>query len=67
MGEKMKKTMAEISSDLDAHEKICSERNKNIELQFSGVNARLKRLEVILMSSTGAIIILLVGLVFKGV
>ena len=63
----MKKTIAEISSDLDAHEKICSERNKNIELQFSGVNARLKRLEVILMSSTGAIIILLVGLVFKGV
>tara|TARA_R110002124_G_scaffold85112_2_gene221025 strand:+ start:97 stop:288 length:192 start_codon:yes stop_codon:yes gene_type:complete len=63
----MKKTMAEISSDLDAHEKICSERNKNIELQFSGVNARLKRLEVILMSTTGAIIILLVGLVFKGV
>ena len=63
----MKKTMAQISGDLDAHEKICSERNKNIELQFSGVNARLKRLEVILMSTTGAIIILLVGLVFKGV
>ena len=63
----MKKTIAQISSDLDAHEKICSERNKNIELQFSGVNARLKRLEVILMSTTDAIIILLVSLVFKGV
>ena len=63
----MKKTIAEISSDLDAHEKICSERNKNIELQFSGVNARLKRLEIILMSSTGAIIVLLVSLVFKGI
>ena len=63
----MKKTIAEISSDLDAHENICAERNKNIELQFSGVNARLKRLEVILMSSTGAIIILLIGLVVKGI
>ena len=63
----MKKTIAEISSDLDAHEKICSERNKNIELQFSGVNARLKRLEVILMSSTGAIIVMLLSLVFKAV
>tara|TARA_R110000787_G_scaffold97009_1_gene200545 strand:+ start:118 stop:309 length:192 start_codon:yes stop_codon:yes gene_type:complete len=63
----MKKTISEISSDLDAHEKICSERSKNIELQFSGVNARLKRLEIILMSSTGAIIVLLVSLVFKGI
>ena len=62
----MKKTMVELSGDLDAHEKICSERNKNIELQFSAVNARLKRLEVILMTSTGAIIVMLLSLVAKG-
>ena len=62
----MKKTMVELSGDLDAHEKICSERNKNIELQFSAVNARLKRLEVILMTSTGAIIVMLLSLVVKG-
>lgn len=62
----MRKTMVELSGDLDAHEKICSERNKNIELQFSAVNARLKRLEVILMTSTGAIIVMLLSLVIKG-
>jgi hypothetical protein len=61
----MKKTMAELSKDLDLHESVCAERSKNIELQFAGVNARLKRLEVILMSSTGAIILLLIGLVVK--
>jgi len=60
------KTVVELSSDLDAHEKICCERSKNIELQFSGVNARLKRLEVILMTSTGAIIVMLLSLVIKG-
>lgn len=52
---------------LQAHEKVCEERNKNIQLQFAGVNARLKRLEVIIMSTTSAIILLLVGLVIKGV
>jgi|TARA_R110000782_G_scaffold42933_1_gene97227 hypothetical protein len=62
----MKKTMVELSSDLEAHEKICCERSKGIELQFSGVNARLKRLEVILMTSTGAIIVMLLSLVVKG-
>jgi predicted nucleic acid-binding Zn ribbon protein len=62
----MKKTMVELSGDLDAHEKICSERNKNIELQFYAVNARLKRLEVILMTSTGAIIVMLLSLVITG-
>tara|TARA_Y100000401_G_C8255717_1_gene190624 strand:+ start:138 stop:314 length:177 start_codon:yes stop_codon:yes gene_type:complete len=52
---------------LQAHEKVCEERSKNIQLQFAGVNARLKRLEVIIMSTTSAIILLLVGLVIKGV
>tara|TARA_R110000796_G_scaffold43259_1_gene106274 strand:- start:834 stop:1025 length:192 start_codon:yes stop_codon:yes gene_type:complete len=62
----MKKTVTELAKDLEAHDRVCSERSKNIELQFAGVNARLKRLEVIMMSSTGAIILLLIGLVFKG-
>jgi len=62
----MSKTVTELAKDLEAHDLVCSERSKNIELQFAGVNARLKRLEVIMMSSTGAIILLLIGLVFKG-
>jgi len=59
------KTVMELSADLEGYEKLSTERNKNIELQFSGVNARLKRLEVILMSTTGAIILMLLGLVFR--
>mgnify|MGYP000005718248 FL=1 len=62
----MKKTVAELSKDLDSHEQVCSERSKNIELQFAGVNARLKRLEVIIMSTTAAIILMLITVVMQG-
>jgi hypothetical protein len=51
--------------NLEAHERVCEERSKNIQLQFSAVNSRLKRLELIIMSTTSAIILLLIGLVFK--
>ena len=63
---KMKKTVTELATSLDAHEQICGERSKNIELQFAGVNARLKRLEVIIMTTTGAIILLLATVVIQG-
>ena len=63
----MKKTVTELAKDLEAHDRICSERSKNIELQFAGVNARLKRLEVIIMTTTGAIILLLTTVVIQGV
>tara|TARA_R110000751_G_scaffold9467_1_gene35486 strand:+ start:377 stop:568 length:192 start_codon:yes stop_codon:yes gene_type:complete len=62
----MKKTVTELSKDLDAHDRVCSERSKNIELQFAGVNARLKRLEVIIMTASGAIILLLATVVLQG-
>jgi hypothetical protein len=62
----MKKTVTELSKDLEAHDLVCSERSKNIELQFAGVNARLKRLEVIIMTTTGAIILLLATVVIQG-
>lgn len=62
----MKKTVTELARDLEAHDRICSERSKNIELQFAGVNARLKRLEVIIMTTTGAIILLLTTVVIQG-
>jgi len=62
----MKKTVTELSTNLDAHDCVCRERSKNIELQFAGVNARLKRLEVIIMTTTGAIILLLATVVIQG-
>ena len=58
--------MVKKDLSLEAHERVCEERSKNVELQFSAVNARLKRLEIIIMSTTSAIILLLIGLVIKG-
>ena len=52
---------------LEAHERVCEERSKSLQLQFSAVNSRLKRLEIIIMSTTSAIILLLIGLVLKSV
>ena len=58
-------TIQQVKSDIDAHIDICAVRYESIEKEMRGVNARLKRLESILVSSAGAIVILLVGLVFK--
>lgn len=43
---------------MDTHEAVCAER-------YNGINARLKRLEGILIASGGAIILLLLSLVLK--
>ena len=51
-------TIGEVKGQLDTHEAVCAER-------YLGINARLKRLEQILITSAGAIIILLIGLVTK--
>jgi hypothetical protein len=48
----------EVEAKLMTHEAVCAER-------YAGINARLKRLEQILMASAGTIILLLVGLVIK--
>ena len=44
-----------LSAQLDKHEAICAER-------YDQINARLKRLERIIMGTAGATIILLMGL-----
>jgi|TARA_R110000824_G_scaffold372334_1_gene562469 predicted nucleic acid-binding Zn ribbon protein len=59
LSEQIAKDLAELTAHLNTHEAVCSER-------FSMVSARLKRLELVIMSSAGAIILLLIGLVFKG-
>ena len=40
------------------HEEVCAVR-------YEGINARLKRIEHILIGSAGAIILLLIGVVLK--
>jgi hypothetical protein len=50
--------MDDIESRLNSHEAVCAER-------YTGINARLKRLEQILLLSAGFIITTLLALVLK--
>lgn len=47
---------AEVAAALSTHEAVCAERYKNIELQFRSSNARLKRMETIMVGAAAAII-----------
>jgi len=48
----------DTAARLSTHEAVCAER-------YAGINARLKRLEQILIGSAGAIIILLLTVTLK--
>jgi hypothetical protein len=48
----------EVDHRLTTHEEVCA-------LRYEAINARLKRLESILMASAGAIILLLLSIVLK--
>jgi predicted nucleic acid-binding Zn ribbon protein len=50
--------MSDIENKLSTHEAVCAER-------YTGINARLKRLEQILLASAGAIILLLLSVALK--
>jgi len=51
-------TIKEVEAHLETHEAVCAERWKEtIE--------RIKRLEVILISSAGAVILLMAGMLWK--
>ena len=50
--------VTEVEARLTTHESVCAQR-------YEGINARLKRLETILIGSAGAIILLLLNLVIK--
>ena len=51
--------MDDVAFKLNTHEEVCA-------IRYAGINARLKRLEQILIGSAGAIIMLLLSLVLKG-
>lgn len=52
-------TISEVESKIDGHIDVCAVRYEGIEVQMRGVNARLKRLEAIMIGVAGAIIALL--------
>ena len=54
----MDQHVVDIDHRLSTHEEICA-------LRYEAINARLKRLESILMASAGAIILLLLSIVLK--
>jgi hypothetical protein len=58
-------TINEVENKIDAHVDVCAVRYEGIEREMRGVNARLKRIEAIFITSAGAIIILLAHLVTR--
>lgn len=58
-------TVNEVNAKIDSHIDICSVRYEGIEREMRGVNARLKRLETIMIGGAGTIIFLLVNLLLK--
>ena len=59
-------TVSEVDAKIDAHIDVCAVRYEAISNDMRGVNARLKRLETILLGAAGTIIILLLNLAMKG-
>ncbi len=46
----------QVESRLDTHEQVCALRYQNIELQFKASNARLKRIEQLMIAAAGGVI-----------
>lgn len=42
---------------LETHEQVCALRYQNIELQFKASNARLKRIEQLMITAAGGVIV----------
>ena len=59
-------TVKEVDSKVTSHIDVCCIRYDAIQDQIRAVHARLKRLEQLLISAGGAIILLLLSLVLKG-
>jgi hypothetical protein len=56
-------TIIEVEAKVDSHIDVCAVRYEGIAVEMRGVNARLKRIEQILISVAGALILFLAGLV----
>jgi len=54
-----------VNAKIDAHVDVCAVRYEGIERETRGINARLKRLEAILIGGSGSIILLLIGIIVK--
>jgi len=59
-------TLSEVDHKINAHVDVCAIRYEGIEKETRGIHARIKRLEQILISGGGAIIMLLLTMILKG-
>lgn len=60
-------SLLEVEAKVDSHIDVCAVRYDGIAEQMRGINARLKRIEQMIMTVAGSVILLLVGLVVKGI
>jgi hypothetical protein len=58
-------TVNSVDKKIDSHIDVCAVRYEKIECEMRGMNARLKRIEMVFLGSAGAIILLLLNLVLK--
>jgi len=54
-----KATVQSVNAKIETHEQVCAER-------MNEILARIRRLEAAIVGSAGAIILLLISLMFKG-
>lgn len=59
-------SLIEVEAKVDSHIDVCAVRYEGIAEQMRGINARLKRIEQMTLTVAGAVILFLLGLVFKG-
>jgi lipopolysaccharide/colanic/teichoic acid biosynthesis glycosyltransferase len=55
---------ADVNAKIDNHIDVCAVRYEGIELQMRSVNARLKRIEQIMIACAGTLIIAMCSLTF---
>jgi len=55
-----------LGAKLDKHESVCEERYTRVRNEFQAINARLKRIETVMITTAGATIILLGGILLNG-
>lgn len=60
-------SLIEVEAKVDSHIDVCAVRYEGISEQMRGINARLKRIEQMLMTAAGSVILLLIGIVVKGI
>ena len=58
-------TLSEVDHKIDAHVDVCAIRYEGIEKETRGLHARIKRLEQILITGGGAIIMMLLTMLMK--